>query len=135
MPPHDKHPSPPRHITEGGVRLRRAAGIAPASRSHPFAGAGRWLVPTDAFLGSFLAMPELVLVPVSCSVERRLHHTLLSEPRSSSVTEVLAAVGDPETRANYAMYLAFRDALLSAGTLEAYYLAFVQEGRMGVPPV
>ncbi|MEO8924480.1 MAG: DUF6352 family protein, partial [Caldimonas sp.] len=42
---------------------------------------------------------------------------------------------DPETRANYAMYLAFRDALLSAGTLEAYYLAFVQEGRMGVPPV
>ena len=42
---------------------------------------------------------------------------------------------DPDARANHAMFIAFRDALLAAGTLEAYYLALMRSGRVAIPPV
>src|SRR5664279_5325031 len=44
-------------------------------------------------------------------------------------------LADADARDNYRAYLAFRDELVRAGTLEAYYLAFLRAGRTDVPPV
>jgi hypothetical protein len=46
----------------------------------------------------------------------------------------LAAIADPDARDNYAVFLAFRDAVVAAGSLEAYYLRLVRGGPIAVPP-
>ncbi|HEX2539854.1 MAG TPA: DUF6352 family protein [Caldimonas sp.] len=96
---------------------------------------GRWLAPGDAFLRSFLRLPELALVDESSAAERQLHEALRESPRCSVDAGVLEAVEDEDVRANYAMFLGFRDAVLAAGSLEAWYLAQVRGGRIAVPPV
>ena len=95
----------------------------------------RWLAPTDAFLRSFLALPELAIVDESCPGERRLHETLLAAPERRVDEGELAALVDDDARSNYAVFLAFRVALVDAGTLEAYYLALVRSGKVAVPPL
>ena len=40
-----------------------------------------WLAPSEAFLRSLLDLPELALVDESCADERRLHHSLVEQPR------------------------------------------------------
>src|SRR5450755_2566667 len=94
-----------------------------------------WLAPSDAFLRSLLALPELALVEASCDHERRLHQTLAERPKHPVGADAVAAVADADARANYATYLGIRDALLAAGTLEAYYLGLLRGGPIGVPPV
>ncbi len=94
-----------------------------------------WLAPTDAFWRSLLALPELALVAESCAGESRLHHALVAEPARAIDAAELAAVTDDDARDNYATFLAYRDALLAAGTLEAHYLALMRGGRIAVPPV
>lgn len=94
-----------------------------------------WLAPTDAFLRSLLALPELAIVAESCHGERRLHQALAANPRRRLDTEELAAVSDADARENYATFASFRDALLSAGTLEAHYLVLMRSGRIAVPPI
>jgi hypothetical protein len=95
----------------------------------------RWLAPSDAYLRSLLRLPELAIVEESSAAERELHDSLRTDPRRHVGPERLAAIDDEDVRANYAMFLAYRDALLAAGTLEAYYLALVRSGRVTVPPV
>ena len=95
----------------------------------------RWLEPSDAFLRSLLRLPELEVVDESSPGERRLHAALRESPRQTVAPARLAEIDDDDVRANYAMFLAFRDALLAAGTLEAYYLALLRSGRVDVPPV
>ncbi len=97
--------------------------------------AGRWTPPGDAFLSSFLALPELAIVGESSAAERRLHEALREAPRRAVEPPLLDAIDDEDVRANYTMFLDFRDALLAAGTLEAFYLALVRSGRVTVPPV
>ncbi|TWO64447.1 hypothetical protein FN976_27950 [Caenimonas sedimenti] len=91
------------------------------------------LVVTDAFLASLLARPELAPVPESCAAELALHARLLASPRDM-VTEQVAQVRDEDARANYAVWLRFRDRLLARPTLEGSYLALFQ-GDVDVPPV
>lgn len=93
-----------------------------------------WLRPTDAYWRLYLALPELAPVPESCADERALHAALVAQPGQAVSAEALAAVRDEDARANYALFLAFRDALCAAGTLEAYYLQLMRSGRVGIPP-
>ncbi|MES2099590.1 MAG: DUF6352 family protein, partial [Pseudomonadota bacterium] len=96
---------------------------------------GDWLRPTDAWLRPFLALPELALVDESCAAEIALHEALAASPSRAVAPGELDAVRDDDARANYAMFLAFRDALLAAGTLEAYYLALMRSAQVTIPPV
>ena len=94
-----------------------------------------WLQPTDDYLRLFLARPELALVDESCKAERALHQSLLQNPKQAVAPASLARLQDEDARANYRMFLGFRDALLAAGTLEAYYLRLFQTGSITIPPL
>jgi hypothetical protein len=94
-----------------------------------------WLRPTDAYLRSFLALPELAVVEESCAAEIALHEMLIATPSRPVVQVELEALQDADARSNYAMFLGFRDALLAAGTLEAYYLGLMRGGGIAIPPL
>jgi hypothetical protein len=88
-----------------------------------------WLVPTDDYLRLFLNRPELALVPESCAAEHALHEALLAAPSRPVSGPELQAVKDDDARESYSLFLRFRDGLLAAGTLEAYYLSlFPRDG-------
>jgi hypothetical protein len=84
-------------------------------------GAGKLLV-TDEFLKVYLARPELVPPPEACAAERRLHATLLSDPRSPVGPSQVAAIGDADARENWQVMIGWRDHLVKHRTLEAAYL-------------
>ena len=94
-----------------------------------------WLRPTDAWLRPFLGLPELALVEESCAAETALHQALLDAPSRPVPAAELDTLHDDDARANYRMFLAFRDALLAAGTLEAYYLGLMRSQRVTIPPL
>ena len=77
-----------------------------------------WLKPTDAYLRTFLALPELALVEESCSAEVDLHHALVAAPTRAVRQAELNVLLDADARSNVAVSLAFRDGLLAA----AWYL-------------
>jgi hypothetical protein len=94
----------------------------------------RWLAPSDDFFRPLLALPELALVAESCAAERLLHERLVAAPTRPVAAAELAAIADADARANHAVFLAFRDAVIAAGSLEAYYLRLVRGGPITVPP-
>jgi hypothetical protein len=94
-----------------------------------------WLRPTDAWLRLFLDRPEMALVAESCRGERRLHDALMAAPRRPISGAELAAVQDPDMRENYAHFLALRDGLQEAGTLQAWLLALFRGGAIRTPPL
>jgi len=81
-----------------------------------------WLAPGDDYLRHFLARPELVPPPEAGPGERHLHARLVEKPRLAVVAADLAAVEDPDARENWTEFLRFRDGLLAAGSLEAFYV-------------
>lgn len=97
-------------------------------------GGERWLEAGDDFFRPMLRLPELALVDDSCADERRLHARLVAEPTRSIAGSELAGFADADARENYAVFLAFRDAVVAAGSLEAYYLRLVRGGPIAVPP-
>jgi hypothetical protein len=99
-------------------------------------GAGElWQRAGDDFLRGLLALPELALVDASCAAERRLHDRLVAEPTRAVSPAELTALADGDARDNYATWLAFRDDIVRAGTIEAHYLGLVRSGKVAVPPV
>ena len=94
-----------------------------------------WLAISDDYLRLYLARPELALVPESCAAEQALHEALLAAPARALAPGELDAVQDADARGNYALFLRFRDGLLAAGTLEAYYLGLIRSGAVTVPPL
>ena len=97
-----------------------------------------WLAPTDDYLQLFLARPELALVPESCEAERALHAALTATPSRPVKPAELQAFKDLDARDNYTLFLRFRDGLLAAGTLEAYYLGLFPRdgtGNINIPPL
>ena len=64
-----------------------------------------------------------------------MHHALQAAPLRPVPTAELAAFEDDDARENYAVFLRFRDGLLEAGTLEAYYLQLMRRGAVDVPTV
>ena len=94
----------------------------------------RWLAPSDDFFRPMLALAELAPVDDSCADERRLHARLVAAPMIAVEASELAAIADADARENYVVFLAFRDAVVAAGSLEAYYLRLVRGGPIAVPP-
>ena len=94
-----------------------------------------WLLPSDDFLRLFLSLPELAPEPESCEAELELHARLLGAPATPVNDALLEQFADADTAANYRMFLAFRDALLAAGSLESYYLGLMRSQRITVPPL
>jgi hypothetical protein len=94
----------------------------------------RWLAPVADFFRPMLALAELAPGAESCDGERALHERLVAEPMRRVDEPELAAIADADARANYAVFLAFRDAVVAAGSLEAYYLRLVRGGPIAVPP-
>lgn len=57
--------------------------------------AGGWLVPTEAYVRTLLARPELALVPESCAAEIALHEELVAEAEADpKIVAVTAAMPD-----------------------------------------
>ncbi|MFY7864762.1 DUF6352 family protein [Roseateles sp.] len=94
-----------------------------------------WLCPGSAFLSLILRRPELALVAESCEAEIALHQALLIDPMACVQPDQLGSIQDADARDNFAMFVDFREALLAAGTLEAYYLEVLRSGRVRVPPL
>ena len=96
--------------------------------------ASGWLVPTDDWWRLWLARPELALVPESCRAETALHRALQREPGRVVRPAELQAVRDADARENYGHFLALRDGILAAGTLEAWTLQLFRGGSITTPP-
>ena len=93
------------------------------------------LTVTDDFLRHLLARPELAPIGSSCAAERALHEHLMEAPRDTVSEARLQELADPDAAANYAVWLRFRDRLLSQPTLEASYMSLFQGQGVDVPPV
>ncbi|WP_395055795.1 DUF6352 family protein [Polaromonas sp.] len=94
-----------------------------------------WLQPSDDYLRLFLGRPELALLPESCAAEQALHAALQTAPARPVSEAELQALQDPDARESYGLFLRFRDGLLDAGTLEAYYLGLFRAGSISIPPL
>ncbi len=97
-----------------------------------------WLSPTPDYLRLFLRRPELVPVPESCPAELALHAALLADPSAAVPAAGLQVLRDADARESYTLFLRFRDGLLAAGTLEAYYLGLFPRsggGGINIPPL
>jgi hypothetical protein len=100
-----------------------------------------WLLPGDDYLRPFLTRPELAPVPESCRAELALHAALLQNPSKPVAPGTLATLQDADARESYTLFLRFRDGLLAAGTLEAYYLSLFRPApssepvRIDIPPL
>jgi len=94
-----------------------------------------WLVPTDPYLRRFLELPQLAPVEESCDAERRLHESLCHAPMRPVPPLELLGLADADARDNYTHFLRFRDALLAARSLEAWYLQLFRAGAIDVPPL
>ena len=82
-----------------------------------------------------LALAELAPVDDSCADERRAARAPCRRADEGRRTpSELAAIADADARENYVVFLAFRDAVVAAGSLEAYYLRLVRGGPIAVPP-
>ena len=64
-----------------------------------------------------------------------LHASLLAAPKRTVTPLELLGLADADARDNYGYFLRFRDALLAAGTLEAWYLAVFRAGAIDLPPL
>lgn len=99
------------------------------------------LLPTDGFLRAYLRRPEMLPPEEACEEERALHASLLANPREEVSSSRLSRLADPDGRENWQVWLAFRDRLLAAGTLEAAYLNYFlappdqARGEFPVPPL
>ncbi len=93
------------------------------------------LLVSDELLQAYLARPELHPPADCCAAERRLHGAILAAPRRSVDAAEVAAIADPDARENWQLMIAFRDHLLSQTTLEAAYLALVQQNIGATPPL
>lgn len=94
-----------------------------------------WLMPTDAWLLRLYARPELALIEESCAAEVALHQALQQQPTQPVSAAQLGQLRDADARENWGHVLAFRDALLAAGSLEGWLLALFRSGHITVPPV
>ncbi len=93
------------------------------------------LQPTDAWWRHWLDRPELALVAESCAAETRLHQSLRAAPARPVAEAELAALDDVDARANYRLFLALRDAVTAAGTLESFYVGLFGQGAITLPPL
>lgn len=91
---------------------------------------------TPAFLRAYLLRPEMRPEESSCAAERRLHASLFEAPLGSVEPAKIDAIADCDMRENYRIWLAFRDGLAAAASIEDAYLAlFLAPPKTPVPPL
>jgi len=88
---------------------------------------------TDDYLRLYYDRPELAPPPEAQDDERTLHAALMDDPRRAVPDAEVAALGDPDARENYRVFLRFRERLLAAPTLEAFYAGLFMRDVV-VPP-
>lgn len=93
------------------------------------------LLVTDDFLRTYLERPELQLVPESCPKERSLHQRLTENPCTEVVDDEIAEMADEDIQENYRVWLRFRARLLSADSLESFYMSLFKGEGVDVPPL
>lgn len=93
------------------------------------------LRPTPAYWRHWLQRPELALVDESCPAERALHRSLDGEPLRTPSTRELDTIADADVAHNYHHFLALRDAVQAAGSLQAWYLGLFRAAAVTVPPL
>ena len=98
-------------------------------------GSDNQLLVTDDFLRTYLARPELNLVPESCDAERSLHQRLMADPRAAIVEAEITAMLDVDIQANYQVWLRYRAKLLAASSLENFYMSLFKGDGVDVPPL
>jgi len=108
----------------------------PASGAqHLVADARGWHAPTPDYWRHWLQRPELALVPESCVAERGLHEALQHDPLRGVIPGQIEAMLDADVRENWRHFLALRDAVQRAGSLEAAWTGFFETGAITVPPL
>jgi hypothetical protein len=93
------------------------------------------LAVSDELLRGWLLRPEMRPPEEACAAERQLFERLLASPAGAVGAAEIAALADPDARDNWSVFLAFRERLLAAPTLEQAYLGIFREGRVGLPPL
>lgn len=94
-----------------------------------------WLQPTPDYWRHWLARPELVPVAESCRAERALHAALHEQPLQPVAATRIDALADADVAQNYRHFIALRDAVQAARSLQAWYLALMRSGAVTVPPL
>ncbi|MEQ1648792.1 MAG: DUF6352 family protein [Hyphomicrobiaceae bacterium] len=96
-----------------------------------------WAAITPQLLRAYWTRPEVHPVEESNDFEIGLHEALLVDPMRSVSEADLAALEDPDAIETYRIILAFRDVLMSAGTVEGAYLKLVRGHKTTapIPPV
>jgi hypothetical protein len=95
---------------------------------------GGRLTVTDDYLRAYYARPELAPVAASCAAELSLHTELLDQPRLAVDAKTIAEIRDEDARENYRIMLRFRDQMLAAPSLEAFYAGLFDHDVV-VPPL
>ncbi len=93
------------------------------------------LPPSPAWWRHWLARPELALVAESCAAEHQLHRLLADDPLAVVPPALLARIADADARENHRLFLALRDGVQAAGTLEAFYAGLFHQGAIRLPPL
>jgi hypothetical protein len=101
---------------------------------HLLARTGARLTVTDDYLRAYYARPELAPVAASCAAEQALHAALMEQPRLAVDDQRIAQMRDEDARENYRVMLRFRDQLLAAPSLEAFYAGLFKRD-VAVPPL
>ena len=94
-----------------------------------------WHKVDASFLSQLWQQPEVLPVYESCDAERMLHTRLVNDPELEVKRTDIEAIEDPDARENYTIALAFRDRLIKANTIEAYYLSLFRSGNVTEPAV
>jgi hypothetical protein len=71
----------------------------------------------------------------ACEAERALHAALMQAPRRDVPEGELAAIGDADAAENWRLFLAFRQRLMDAPSLEGAYVGMIRKGVSGLPPL
>lgn len=91
---------------------------------------------TPAFLRAYLLRPEMRPEESSCTAERSLHAALFESPLGVVERASIDQIADRDVRENFRIWLAFRDHLATAESIEdAYVTLFVMPPRTPVPPL
>jgi hypothetical protein len=93
------------------------------------------LAVTDEFLRAYLRRPEMLPVEESCAAEIALHAALVETPTMTVDEARIATLTDSDGQDNYRFWIAFRERLVGAGTIERCYLDLFTTGGIAIPPL
>ena len=97
--------------------------------------ANGWHTVSASFVGQLWQLPEVLPVDESCDAERTLHASLTENPTMKVEKSDIDVLADADARENYRVALGFRDRLIAAESIEAYYLTMFRTGLVKEPPV